>query len=211
MGLLEKLKKEKTGDISKYLKDLVLAGFVKRDYTWDLKTGVVSKLSKYRLADNYLRFYLKYLEPNQEKIEKGFYKQGSMRSLLAWDSIMGLQFENLVLANQHKIFELLNIKLEDIVFANPYFQTRTTTQQGCQIDFLIQTKYNTVYVCEVKLSKHSIKLEVIDEVKEKLSRLKLPKNMSYRAVLIHVNGVSEEIMDADFFSNVIDFGELLNQ
>src|SRR5262249_21121918 len=55
---------EKGGVVSSYLNDLVTAGFVSHDFTWHLHTGMDSKLSHYRLKDNYLRFYLKYIEPN---------------------------------------------------------------------------------------------------------------------------------------------------
>src|SRR6185437_5413483 len=40
------------GRISEYLEELELAGFIIRDYAWSIKTGVDSKLSKYRLKDN---------------------------------------------------------------------------------------------------------------------------------------------------------------
>jgi len=42
-----------------YLKELGLAGFIKEDPTWNLKTMKTSNLKRYRLSDNYLRFYLK--------------------------------------------------------------------------------------------------------------------------------------------------------
>lgn len=44
----------------------------------------------------------------------------------------------------------LGIKSEDILCDNPYFQRGTLKRQGCQIDYLIQTKYKTLYVCEIK-------------------------------------------------------------
>src|SRR5208282_5767343 len=81
------LKVEKSGVVSGYMEDLVTAGFVSHDFTWHLKTGKDSKLSHYRLKDNYLRFYLKYIEPNKKKIEK----QG-LKPLPQWQSAMGLQF-----------------------------------------------------------------------------------------------------------------------
>ena len=50
---------------------------------------------------------------------------------------------------------------------------------------------------------------VIEEVKEKIKRLKRKKYMSCRPVLIHVNGVSESIKQSDYFVKIIDFGNLL--
>lgn len=208
--LLLALKMEKTGRISEYLRNLIESGFVERDYTWSLKTGKVSKLSRYRLSDNYVRFYLKYIEPNKANIQHGNFKNRSIASMPGWDSIMGLQFENLVLNNRHLIQQTLKIHLEDIVFDNPYFQTKTQRQQSCQIDYLIQTKMNTVYVIELKYLRQPVRANVITEMMQKVERLALPKTMTMRPVLVHVNGVERAVIDSDYFVKVIDFCELLS-
>lgn len=195
------------GDVVGYLKDLCNVGFVTRDYTWDLEKGKVSQTSLFRLSDNYLRFYLKYIVPNKEKVEGE-----TMRSLpLGWDSIMGLQFENLVLSknNRLKIYEILDIPPDSVMQANPFLQTQTTRRKKCQVDFLVQTKDGSLYVCEIKFKKNPLGGEVIKEVKEKIARLKRPKHMSCRPVLIHVNGVKDSVENSDYFVKIIDFGEFL--
>jgi uncharacterized protein len=35
--------------------------------------------------------------------------------------------------------------------------------------------------------------------------------MSCRPVLIHVNGVSDEVIDSDYFAHIIDMGGLLSR
>ena len=52
-------------------------------------------------------------------------------------------------------------------------------------------------------------MKVVEDVQEKLRRLKLPRGFSCRPVLIHVNGVSEEVSDSGYFARIIDFSELL--
>jgi AAA+ ATPase superfamily predicted ATPase len=198
------LKVEKSGVVSGYIEDLVTAGFVSHDFTWHLKTGQDSKLSHYRLKDNYLRFYLKYIEPNKKRIEK----QG-LKLLPQWQSAMGLQFENLVLSNRKAVQQLLGIDPSEIVNDNPFFQRKTKNRQGCQIDYMIQTKFGTCYLCEIKFSAQEITKSVIDEVKQKIKSLALPRNMSVRPVLIHVNGIDEYVKKNDFFSYIIDFNDLL--
>jgi AAA+ ATPase superfamily predicted ATPase len=207
--LFEKSERSKTGDFSEYLRDLELAGFVARDFTWNLKEATFSKLSTYRLKDNYTRFYLKYIHPNMPKIKNNLFQTISMGSLPAWNSIIALQFENLVLNNILGILKLLGIALEEILFANPYFQRKTKRQEACQIDLLIATKYNALYICEIKFSKSPLTKTVIEEMKTKLKKFKIPQNFSYRSVLIHVNGVQDSVVDEGFFSNMIDFGDLL--
>jgi len=198
------------GRIYEYLEELSLAGFVTRDYTWDLKTGRDVKLSNFRLSDNYIRFYIKYTAKNLNKISRGLYAQKSLTSLAEWDCMMGLQFENLVINNRHTLQKALDILPEEILNANPYFQNKTSKQAGCQIDYMFQTKHNCLYVCEIKYSKHPISIEVINEVQKKISALRLPKGTSCRAVLIHVNGVTKNLIEEDYFATIIDFSEMLN-
>lgn len=97
----------------------------------------------------------------------------------------------------------------DIVTDNPFFQRKTEKMAGCQIDYLIQTNYNTLFVCEIKFSKQEIKTNIITEVKEKLSRLSLPRGFACCPVLIHVNGVQDSVMDAEYFKACIDFSTIL--
>jgi len=207
--LTEKVGVTRTGSFDEYLDDLVLSGFVSKDYTWNLKTGEVSKLSHYRLKDNYVRFYLKYILPNKLKIEKNRFKGVSLSLLPGWQTIMGLQFENLVINNHSSIIRLLGIKPEEVIFDNPFFQRATTRQPGCQFDYVIQTQFDTCYLFEIKFYKHPIGLAVITEMKEKISRLKTPPNISRRPILVHVNGVTDELLEAQYFSEIIDFGQLL--
>ncbi len=200
---------EPTGLLSEYLNELILSGFITRDYTWHLKTGHDSKLSKYRLSDNYLRFYLKYIEKYQAKIGRDSFEFKSLTNLPELYTILGLQFENLVLNNRKAIYKELSIRAEDIVSENPFFQRTTKIQAGCQIDYMIQTTFNTLYVCEIKFSKNILKEEVINEVQQKIARLVMPRGFSIRPVLIHVNGVDDDIIDQDYFAAIIDFGKLL--
>ena len=122
---------------------------------------------------------------------------------------MGLQFENLVLNNRKIIKEIIGIQDHEVVYDNPFFQHKTKLQKGCQIDYLIQTKFNTLYVCEIKFSKKPVVFDVIKEVEEKIQRLQTPKYFTCRPVLIHVNGVEEKVQEVGYFSKIIDFSECL--
>lgn len=155
--IYKKLKLEKSGVISEHLDELVKSGFVQRDFTWHIQNGKTSKLSRYRINDNYLRFYLKYIVPNKEKILRGSYINKSLTALPGWEGAMGLQFANLVLNNRQYILQLLAINSDDVIYDNPFFQNKTARQESCQIDYMIQTRFDTLYICEIKFSKHLIK------------------------------------------------------
>ncbi|HEX4840033.1 MAG TPA: ATP-binding protein [Rhabdochlamydiaceae bacterium] len=204
--IFKEIETEKSGVYSEYLDELVKTGYLTRDYTWSLKSGKFSKLSLYRLCDNYLRFYLRYIEPNRPSILQN-------RDLLpaGWLSIMGLQFENLVLNNRQSIYRILSINPADIKIDNPYFQRGTRNKSGVQIDYMIQTRFNVVYICEIKFHRDPIGTDIIQEMQKKLKALKLPRGYSMRLVLIHVNGVKKEVEEQEFFSHIIDFSELLEK
>jgi len=207
--VLAAAERSKTGDYSHYLNDMVYAGFLARDYTWKPPTGEVSKLSRYRLKDNFIRFYLRYVAPNRPRIESGLLENRSPVSLPGWDGMLALQFENLVLNNTYVVIDRLGVPREEVVFASPFFQRATRIHPGCQLDLAIQSRFNTVHVCEIKFSRSPIKPSVIDEVEHKINMLKLPRRFSVRPVLIHVNGVHQDVIEREYFAKCIDFGELL--
>ncbi|MCP4679128.1 MAG: ATP-binding protein [Deltaproteobacteria bacterium] len=208
--IYESLGTSKSGTIIEYLSDLELAGFVSRDYNWSLKTKKTSKKSKYRLRDNYVRFYLKYVEPNRSAIESDRFKNRSLSTLLGFDTIMGLSFENLVLCHRSFIWEKCGIDPGDIVAEGTYYQSQTQRRKGCQIDYLIQTRHGPLYLCEIKSAKEEIGTEVVGEVKNKIDRLETPKHASILPVLIHINGVKDTVLQEEFFSRIVDFTQIVN-
>ncbi len=207
--ICNKLAIKQTGFVSEHLDDLIKSGFITRDYTWHLGTEEDSRLSHFRLSDNYLRFYLKYIDKSRQKIERGEFAAKSLTSLPAWETMMGLQFENLVLKNRSYIKESLYLKHDEIVTDNPFFQRATNRIPGCQIDYLIQTKFGGLYACEIKFSKQPIGANIIRDMKKKLSNLRYPRGFSCRPVLIHANGVHEDVIDSNYFAAIIDFSLLL--
>ena len=208
-SICQKLSIEKGGVISQHLHNLEQAGFVQLDPTWNLKQQVISTLKRYRLSDNYLRFYIKNVLPIRNQIMEGTGIQ-SIESLPGFSTTMGLQFENLVLANKPIIFEQLDIDPETVIHSGPFFQRKSKLKKGCQIDLLIQTRYRTIYLCEIKFSEHPIGKSIIEEMKEEISRLSLPRLYSVRTVLIHVNGITEDLRSSELFDYIIDFQKMMD-
>jgi len=58
-------------------------------------------------------------------------------------------------------------------------------------------------------TKRPVSPEVISGMAEKLKRLSIPRGFSVRPVLIRVNGVHEDVEESGFFSDIIDFSQLL--
>ncbi len=74
---------------------------------------------------------------------------------------MGLQFENLVCNNATSLCRTLGLSEDEVVWSGPYFQAPAARRKGCQIDYLIQSKYRVLYICEVKFSEREVPYSVI--------------------------------------------------
>lgn len=201
----KKLKVGQSGELTKCLRDLELSGFVKRDYAYQ-PGGKKGRLSKLRISDNYLRFYLKYIEPNITAINSGIYSFNSLGDLLAWDTISGLQFENLLLNRIPEVIKMLGLEREIIKSASTFFQNRTKKSKAAQVDLLIECKPNNFYICEIKYRK-KIGLNVVDEVRGKIEKLRLPKYSTRRPVLIYSGELDQEVRDLDYFDRIVEVGE----
>lgn len=205
--LSEKTGIANSGRLTEYLYDLETAGFISKDVSWQFKSKEEAKIALYRLKDNYVRFYLKYIEPNLSRINSDRYKADPQQ----WAAIFGLQFENLVLKNRNRLLELLHIDAHRVIWDNPYFQRTSSRTLGCQIDYLIQTRDKCLYLCEIKFSSSPITSAVIQDVENKVNALALPSGFSVRPILIHVNGVTPALLAEEYFSGIVDFSQFLEE
>lgn len=198
-----------SGTLSQMMSHLTTAGFVVKQPLWSFKTAKPLKQSLYMISDPYMRFYLKIVEPNLNIIADNGFDQVPLSTMVGFDTHMGLQLELLLLQNRQLLIDKLGISSVDIVRHGTFRQAKNTTQQGCQIDYLIQTKTNSLYICEFKFKRREINSEIIAEMKEKISRLKSPKGFAKIPVLFHLSGVSTSVATSSFFYRIIDIAELL--
>lgn len=205
--ICEALGKERSGHVSQYMEDLVASDFVGQDIPYRPGNPKSSKFVRFRLKDNYLRFYLKYIKPMKPKIVQGLTVPVALESLVEWNVIMGFQFQNLVLYNLPAVCLLLSVKMSAVTSASPYYQNKTLRQEACQVDLLIQTRH-TLYICEIKFRKR-ITRQVVDEVQNKIARLSNPKNMTVRPVLIYEGKLDPSVEEEGYFDKCIRFADLL--
>ena len=200
---------DRNGRVTKSLKALKEGGFVTDDPRLNPETGEQARTARFRLRDNYTRFYLKYVAPRKVQIEMGSYRFASIAALTDWNIVMGLQFENLVVNNAMALLPFLHIGNAVVESAAPYRNTRRGADagNGCQIDLLIQTP-RTAYVVEIK-RRREIGIEVIDEVERKIKRLPLRKGMSSRPVLVFDGELHPAVEASGYFDAAIPFCRLL--
>ena len=201
------LGKERSGHMSEYLQDLVLGGFLARDAVFDPKTGRSTRTEKYRLRDNYARFYLRYVASRRDSIDKGLLRGLSLDQLPEWDTVLGLQFENLVLNNVPSLARHMGLGRTPLLAAAPYSQRPTARKKGCQIDLLMRTKHS-LYVVEIK-RRTSIDLSVVSDVREKVLRLPSNRRLSIRTALVYEGTLDPRVEAEGYFDFIIPFARFL--
>lgn len=195
------------GHISDDLSDLCEAGFVASSEGLNPLTGKPARETRYRLMDNYVRFYLRYIEPKKNAIKAGMYRFTSLENLAGWDSVLGLQFENLVLNHLPVLALRIGLGSSIVTSAAPYYRKGLKKGDGVQIDLLVQTR-KSVCVVEIK-RRNRITDAVEEEVEEKLRRLKVQKGMSRRTVLVYSGNLSQKVIDDGYFDFLVSAGQLL--
>ncbi len=198
------------GSLSLRLRELEQARFIARDISFDPATGDSrSRIIRYRLSDNYLRFYLRYIAPNRAQIEKKLYRHAPLESMQAWNSLIGLQFENLVLNNVDVLLAQMGLSNTTIINAGPFYQAETKSHKSCQIDLMLRSK-ESLYIFEVKF-RNKITNAVVKELNEKVARLRLPRSVSVRCGIIYQGTLDASLKNNDTLDFRIPFERLLKK
>lgn len=201
------LNKTPNGKLSRTIRDLMYAGFVSRDSGLNPLTREPLRMERYRIKDNYTRFYLKEIEPRHQAIAKGLFKFSSLEQLNGWRGLLGLQFENMVLNHVGDLFRYFGLERALVLSAAPYARRPGKGVRGCQIDLLIQTE-RMALVVEIK---HGRRIEhgVIEEVREKVECLEVPKNLSVRTALVYDGELAPSVEADRYFDFILPFERLL--
>ncbi len=199
----------KGGNITNAIAQLEESGMVASDFGRNPETGAEVRERRYRLRDNYSRFYLKYVEPSKSAIDRGTFAFSGLDQFAGWESIMGLQFENLVVNNLRELLKALHMDKVMITSAAPWMKRGSASAgtKGCQIDLLVQSRMSMCLV-EIKRQSH-IGREIIEEVREKCASLPRPGGVSLRTALVFDGELAASVEADGFFDAVIPFSSLL--
>ncbi len=207
--IAERMGTERGGNIARNLGELELAGFVARDSGLNPETGERARQGRYRLADNYTRFFLRFIEPHLPEIEAGRFAFASLDSLPGWETTLGLQFENLVVNHAMEIMPFLHLEGIPILSAAPYMKKRSQSGDGVQIDLLIQTR-KSIFAVEIK-RRREIGEEVEREVAGKLARIHANRDMSLRAALVYEGRLAPVVRGNAWFDAIVPIDLILGR
>ena len=198
---------QRNGHISRALDSLEECGLISSDSSANPETGEMAREKIYRLSDNHARFYLRYVEPMRESIDRDAYDFVSLDALPGWETMMGFAFENLVVNNFRILAKFLHLGKAPVLYAAPFRKRGSKNAEGFQIDLLIRQK-RTLWIVEVK-RRRDIGRQVIDEVEAKASRLHVGRDVSVRRALVYDGNLAPIVETDGYFDVLIQFEDFL--
>lgn len=128
------------GILSENLEALIASDFIIKYVPF----GMGKREEHYKLIDPFCIFYLKFVK-DRNRIENGFWQQNvTSHSISAW---RGFAFENVCFNHINQIKKALNILG---VYSQQYAWIKKDSEEGTQIDLIIERNDNIVNMCEIK-------------------------------------------------------------
>lgn len=202
--LAGKFKVDPGGTFQQYLVNLEKADFI---------TGFVplggkpnSKLKRYKLTDEFLVFYFKYMKPNHRIISKSESSQLFEQLCESkWQSWLGLAFERFCLKHALYLAKIMGFG-DKVIDFGPYYEYG---DKNFQIDLLYKRADKIITLCEIKFHDKPINTSIISEIERKSHLYSLPRGYSLERALITVNGIDKSLNLTDYFHHVLSVKDIL--
>ncbi len=194
----DKLKMPSGGGVKSYLDNLKKALLID-DYI-PYNKNEKTKLKKYKLTDEYLRFYFKYIAPNRQLIQNN-QTRNLFNQLVKpkWEVWLGYAFENFCFKNALRLAEKMGFS-DYVMSWGPYFHKG---DPGFQIDLLFLRSDHVITLCEIKYTNQAIPINVVHDVERKCNLIKLPRGYMLEKALISRFGASDPLLELGYFHHIL--------
>jgi len=155
------------GGFTERVRDLELAGFIDRQVP--LNKTQRSKIVRYRISDEFLQFYFRFISPYYQEIVTGNIKSIKPLTTQNYQQWRGYAFERLCQKHASHIADFLRFSGIDYK-AGPWFQ-RTGDQSGAQVDLMFIRSDTLLTVCETKYTSGLNTSSIIKDFDNKVQTL----------------------------------------
>ena len=212
-GLLREQILQKTGaddneSFQKALRELEQCGFIRKYNMLDFK----SKNALYQLIDNFTLFHFQHILANQPQDEHYWSNIQFSGRLNAW---AGLAFERVCLQHTQQIKQALGISgVRCNVYSWTCKPTNSTSNDGFQIDLLLDRDDNIINICEMKYTneEYVLSADTDRQIRQRISRfaMHISARKTIHPVLVSTYGLSPNGY-ASVFQKVITMKDLFLQ
>lgn len=165
-------------------------------------------MKKYRLGDEFLIFYFKYMEPNLRSIKSGgqekLMEKVSSDSLDVW---LGFAFERFCLKHAGYLAGIMGFK-DELLLASPFFKRE---DPGFQLDLVYKRADKVIVACEIKYSNKPLTTKLIPEMEKKCAVFKIPRGYSLERALISLYGPDKALADSCYFNHYVTLENIFGQ
>ena len=193
------------GNFSEKLRDMELAGFIKRQVSIEKRRN--SRIAKYAIDDEFLHFYFKFIAPITHKIISGKFSFQSLFKTRDYQQWQGFAFERLCQKHVANIADYQRFSAIDYI-AGPWFK-RPLNKPGAQVDLVFLRSDKVLTACEIKYVDNIKASMVIDAFEKKLSALQNTFPFySIEKILILGKGGSSNSRLKSYFDHILTADEL---
>ena len=132
----------------------------------------------------------------------------ALENLPGWESVMGLQFENLILNQIPELLPRLGLAGLPVLSAAPWRTRGKGKGHGAQIDLLVQTR-KSVCLVEIK-RRRRIGEEAETEVARKIKALHIRPGISVRTALVYEGELAPVVRGNGYFDFIVPATDLLH-
>jgi hypothetical protein len=192
------------GGLKQYLTNLERAEMIRSLVPFDRSRN--SKFRKYTLADEFLVFFFKYIEPNWRTINESssqrLFETLTQNSFKVW---LGFAFERFCLKHAGMLASIMEFA-DDLLLASPHFERH---DERFQIDLLFNRADRVLTVCEMKHHNKKIGTYSIPEMERKIALVKPPRGYAVEKALISLYGPDKSLRDAGYFHHFVTLDDIL--
>ncbi len=201
--LAKKSKISSGGALKGYIENMKSAGFVGEYETADRRKK--TNLRKYKLIDEYSRFYFKYIQPNKKSIQL-LTKNNifSEKVKIKWSQWLGFAFENFCIQNAEVIAGHIGFS-DKIDYFGPVFHRGS---EGFQFDLVFYRTDKVVTFCEIKYNLKPLGPQVISDMETRMKKISVPRGYSIEKALISVAGCEKSVVKSNYFDHILEVQDL---
>ena len=190
------------GTLSVALSALMASDFI----TSYVPFGESKKTEYYKLTDSFCNFYLRFVENQNELIDRFWLSNIESQNIVTW---RGLAFENVCFNHINQIKKALGIS--GVSTVQSIWSKKKGEETATQIDLIIERKDNIVNMCEIKFcgSEFTVDKKYDKVLRNRLDILsrEISAKMAIHSTLITTFGLKYNEYSGDFV-NVIDMDAL---
>ncbi|MBX3708219.1 MAG: AAA family ATPase [Gammaproteobacteria bacterium] len=171
----------------------------------------------YRLIDEYTLFYLDWIEPVKNTLQKRSLESGywlGKHNTPTWYTWAGYAFESICYKHINQIRKKLDISPTAVTNGWRYVPVSKSKEKGAQIDLLFDRDDDTITICEIKFTTElfEIKKDYAENLKNKIAVFKEKTRTKKQIFLVMISayGIKENMYSEELVQSVVTLEDLFN-